>query len=50
MSVLKETLDEITARDKDAVKKAWKHIDNLTKPLGSLGELEEIPVKHVLIM
>lgn len=45
MKLLRETINEITASDKDAVKKAWKYIDNLTKPLGSLGELEEIGAK-----
>jgi nicotinate-nucleotide--dimethylbenzimidazole phosphoribosyltransferase len=42
MNLLKETISSITAADRDAVKKAWRYIDNLTKPLGSLGKLEEI--------
>lgn len=29
----------------DAVSEAWVHIDNLTKPIGSLGYLEEIGAK-----
>lgn len=46
MNLLKETLSNIAPSDKEAVKKAWKHIDNLTKPLGSLGKLEEIAAKY----
>lgn len=46
MSLLKETISNIGPGDKDAVKRAWKHIDNLTKPLGSLGELEGIGAKY----
>ncbi|CCJ33917.1 nicotinate-nucleotide--dimethylbenzimidazole phosphoribosyltransferase [Caloramator australicus] len=42
MKLLKPTLDNIKPLDKDAVEMAWKHIDNLTKPIGSLGMLEEI--------
>lgn len=42
MKLLKTTLDNIKPLDKDAVEMAWKHIDNLTKPIGSLGVLEEI--------
>jgi nicotinate-nucleotide--dimethylbenzimidazole phosphoribosyltransferase len=42
MKLLKTTLDNIKPLDKDAVEMAWKHIDNLTKPIGSLGILEEI--------
>lgn len=46
MNLLKETINSITASDKEAIKKAWKHIDNLTKPLGSLGKLEEIAARY----
>lgn len=46
MNLLKETISSITPSDKEAVKKAWKHIDNLTKPLGSLGKLEEIAARY----
>ncbi|MCY6372189.1 nicotinate-nucleotide--dimethylbenzimidazole phosphoribosyltransferase [Clostridium ganghwense] len=45
MGLLKETLDNIQTSDKAIVKKAWERIDNLTKPIGSLGTLEEIAVK-----
>jgi nicotinate-nucleotide--dimethylbenzimidazole phosphoribosyltransferase len=46
MNLLKETISSIAASDKAEVKKAWKHIDNLTKPLGSLGKLEEIAARY----
>lgn len=46
MSLLKETISSITASDKEAVKRASMHIDNLTKPIGSMGELEEIGAKY----
>lgn len=45
MSLLKETMMTIKPSNKEAVKKAWDRIDNLTKPIGSLGELEEIAAK-----
>lgn len=45
MGLLKETLKAIEPAHKEAVKNAWKRIDNLTKPIGSLGELEEIAAK-----
>jgi len=45
MSLLKETLDSIKPLDKDAVKKAWERIDGLSKPIGSLGALEEIAAR-----
>ncbi len=43
--LLDETLKEITHSDKEAVMKAKQHIDNLAKPIGSLGKLEEIGAK-----
>lgn len=46
MSLLKVTISSITAPDKEAIQRAWKHIDNLTKPLGSLGKLEEIGARY----
>lgn len=46
MNLLKETINSITPSNKEAMKKAWKHIDNLTKPLGSLGSLEEIAARY----
>jgi nicotinate-nucleotide--dimethylbenzimidazole phosphoribosyltransferase len=46
MNLLKETISNIKPSDKEAMKKTWKHIDNLTKPLGSLGKLEEIAAKY----
>lgn len=43
--LLEETLKHIKSADKEAIKKAWNRLDNLTKPIGSLGELEEIAAK-----
>ncbi|AYD41035.1 nicotinate-nucleotide--dimethylbenzimidazole phosphoribosyltransferase [Clostridium fermenticellae] len=45
MGLLEETIKSIKPQDAEAVKKAWVRIDNLTKPIGSLGELEEIAAK-----
>lgn len=45
MGLLEETLNSIKPASKEAVEKAWKVIDGLTKPIGSLGELEEIAAK-----
>ncbi|MTK11027.1 MAG: nicotinate-nucleotide--dimethylbenzimidazole phosphoribosyltransferase [Clostridiaceae bacterium] len=45
MGLLEETLQNIRPAYKEAIDKAWKRIDNLTKPIGSLGELEEIAAK-----
>ncbi len=42
MNLLTKTINTITSSDKKAVERAEKYIDNLTKPLGSLGKLEEI--------
>lgn len=45
MELLKKTLNSIEKKDEEAIKNAWNRIDNLTKPIGSLGELEKIAVK-----
>lgn len=45
MSLFEETLKCIEGKDEEAVKKAWKRLDSLTKPIGSLGKLEEIVAK-----
>lgn len=45
MDLLKSTLKNIVSQDKAAMEKASERIDNLTKPIGSLGTLEEISVK-----
>ncbi|KOA19764.1 nicotinate-nucleotide--dimethylbenzimidazole phosphoribosyltransferase [Clostridium homopropionicum DSM 5847] len=45
MNQFMNTISSINPADKDAVQRAKKHIDNLTKPLGSLGKLEEIAAK-----
>lgn len=45
MRLLDSTLRSIHGGDKEAVKRAWKRIDNLTKPIGSLGKVEEICAK-----
>ncbi|SHK16302.1 nicotinate-nucleotide--dimethylbenzimidazole phosphoribosyltransferase [Paramaledivibacter caminithermalis] len=45
MKLLKETLKGIKDLDKEAMKKSRARIDNLIKPKGSLGRLEEIVEK-----
>jgi nicotinate-nucleotide--dimethylbenzimidazole phosphoribosyltransferase len=45
MELLENTLGSIKQLDRQAIRKAWDRIDNLTKPLGSLGVLEDIAAK-----
>ncbi len=45
MDKLKKTLDLIKPANSRAVEEAQKHLDNLTKPPGSLGVLEDIAKK-----
>lgn len=45
LDILREALMSIQPANKKAISEAWKRIDNLTKPIGSLGELEEIAAK-----
>jgi nicotinate-nucleotide--dimethylbenzimidazole phosphoribosyltransferase len=45
MNLLKQTIKEIGNLDKEAMEKARKRVDNLIKPPGSLGRLEEIVVQ-----
>ncbi len=43
--MLKELLNQIGSLDVNSMKSAQKRLDSLTKPLGSLGKLEDIIVK-----
>ncbi|MCG0276622.1 MAG: nicotinate-nucleotide--dimethylbenzimidazole phosphoribosyltransferase [Thermosediminibacteraceae bacterium] len=45
MEILKEALKNIGDLDEDAMQKAKERLDNLTKPKGSLGVLEDLAVK-----
>jgi nicotinate-nucleotide--dimethylbenzimidazole phosphoribosyltransferase len=45
MDILKETLKSIKPADEAAVKQARERLDNLAKPIGSLGKLEDIAAK-----
>ena len=45
MEILKNTLQCIQPLDKEAMKKAWDRLDSLSKPIGSLGEIENIIAK-----
>jgi len=45
MKILKSTLQCIEPLNKESIKNAWKRLDSLTKPIGSLGEIENIIAK-----
>jgi len=45
MELLEKTLQCIQPLNKEAMKKAWDRLDSLTKPIGSLGEIENIIAK-----
>ena len=45
MKILKSTLQCIEPLNEEAIKNAWKRLDSLTKPIGSLGEIENIIAK-----
>ncbi len=45
MDILKETLNSIEPAHEDAVNQARERLDNLAKPIGSLGKLEDIAAK-----
>ncbi|MCB2292977.1 nicotinate-nucleotide--dimethylbenzimidazole phosphoribosyltransferase [Clostridium algoriphilum] len=45
MEILKNTLQCIEPLNKEATKNAWNRLDSLTKPIGSLGEIENIIAK-----
>ena len=45
MITLLETLKQISPPDYDAIKCAWIKLDGLSKPIGSLGKLEQIAAK-----
>jgi nicotinate-nucleotide--dimethylbenzimidazole phosphoribosyltransferase len=49
MSLIEQTRSKITPLNEDLFKIAQKHLDNLTKPLGSLGRLEEFARRLVAI-
>ena len=46
---LAQCIGEIVAPDPECLKLARAHLDNLTKPLGSLGRLEDIAARFVAI-
>jgi nicotinate-nucleotide--dimethylbenzimidazole phosphoribosyltransferase len=47
--MLTEFLDEIIVPDLTFLEQARAHLDNLTKPLGSLGRLEDVAARFVAI-
>ncbi len=49
MELLQRTLNRITNTDKEWEKRAQGHLDDLTKPVGSLGYIEEIARKIITI-
>jgi len=42
MQKIKETISRISGVDRELIEKTQRRLDNLTKPLGSLGRLEEL--------
>jgi nicotinate-nucleotide--dimethylbenzimidazole phosphoribosyltransferase len=48
-SMFAEFVGEIVAPDPKWLKQARSHLDNLTKPLGSLGRLEDIAARFIAI-
>ena len=42
MKKIKETIAKIDGLDRNLMKRAQERLDNLTKPQGSLGRLEEL--------
>lgn len=49
MMSLQHTLDKIVMPDQRMLAKAHARLDRLTKPLGSLGRLEELAARYVMI-
>jgi len=49
-AMLKQTLTEIKPVSREWVDKAWERLNNLVKPKGSLGRLEEIAARIVAIL
>ncbi len=45
MELLKKVTEGIKPTDREMMRRARERVDNLTKPLGSLGRLEEIAVR-----
>lgn len=45
MEIIKSTVNCIEPLNKEAMEKAWCRLDSLTKPIGSLGEIENIIAK-----
>lgn len=43
--LFKDTIEKIQPSDRETMNRTKKKIDNLTKPIGSLGELENISIK-----
>lgn len=44
-NILDKTIREIKSADREVMKQSKEKIDNLTKPIGSLGEMENIAIK-----
>mgnify|MGYP002623476820 CR=1 FL=1 len=45
MTIFETTIESIADLDKEAMEKAKQRQDNLIKPLGSLGKLEDITIR-----
>lgn len=47
--LLRETIDRIQPADLRLLAQAQARLDRLTKPIGSLGRLEELAARYVMI-
>lgn len=45
MDMLKKSLNSIEPLDQGSIKEAWHRLDNLSKPIGSLGTLEHVAAR-----
>lgn len=49
MRILRDTIESVRPADKGALARAQARLDRLTKPVGSLGRLEELAARYVAI-
>lgn len=49
MRILRDTIESVRPADKGALARAQARLDRLTKPVGSLGRLEELAARYIAI-